>query len=257
MYDACKALDLSITIEQVSVHHVETRIKPDKIHFSAKRLAHIRNACLEHLSRLVVHIAETLSIVECEFEMLSVSSRLQPCRISENYFHIVIAPLRTIDDNPIQQSRLGILALYKQTISRYVVVEHSLGNLQLRRFLPHAPHERSKLPHSHRLHIVLKIETASTDHTYKNEYRCQNACQGHPRSFHCQQFKLLSHITETYERCQQYSQRDGHRNQSEASIKEELSDDIPAEPLPDKVIDMLEEKLHHKDKQAYKERRCE
>ena len=131
---------------------------------------------------------------ECQLEMPLVGCALQAGTIGQHYLCILITISITVYHDTVEHTRLSILMMDIQIITRNLTVKNTLGNLQLGRLLFHTPHKCGQLLGGLRTYLVLEIKTSQADKQGQDENRLQDTYQRNTACLHGQQLKALTHI---------------------------------------------------------------
>ena len=189
--------------------------------------------------------------------MRLVVGHLQVAGIGQDDARVVESAADVVNHHVEQRPGLGILAFDIQVVARNLVVEHPLGNLDLRRFLTHGIKEGPHLRLRDRQHIVLEEERADRHQGDEHNQRPHDLHQRHPGGLHRRKLEPLAEVTECHQRREQNRERERHRDHRQRGVEEQLAEHVDFKPLPHEVVDIAPEELHQHDEQAYEKRHKE
>ena len=132
-----QVLRLCVVVEEVGIHDAEIVVEWNQVHLPLEGLAHIGYSGLVQRTASVLHIAETLAVIERQTEMHLVGCGLDAAGVCQHNLGVVEVCALRVDHNAIEHTCLLVLVLHKEIVARNLVVELSLGNFHFRRFLAH------------------------------------------------------------------------------------------------------------------------
>ena len=165
-------------------------------------------------------VLELLAAVELQKEVLLVVGQLEVAGVGQDDACVVETTAHVVDHQVVEGARLLILVVDEEVVAGNLVVEHTLGNLELGRFLLYGVEQGIHLGLGYRQHVVLEEEGSDSyeaDEDYQGLHHLQQRDSGR---LHGRKLKALAEVAEGHERRQQDGKRQSHRNHGQGRVEE-------------------------------------
>ena len=186
--------------------------------------------------------------------MFLVLREIEATGVGKNNSGIVHASGEIIDYHAVEHAALRIFVVYIEIHVRNLIVERSLRNLHLRRFLTHGEHQRPHLRLRNRQYIVLEKERSGGQQQHENNQRPHDAEKRYSGGLHGGKLEIFAEIAESHKRCQKDGKWQSRRHHSERGIEKQLADHTDCQALADKIVDIPPQELHQHNEKTDKKR---
>ena len=115
---------------------------------------------------------------------------------------VLSRPREIVDNHAVEHTRLGVLAVDIEVHVRNLVVEGTLRDFNLGRFLTDGEHQGPHLCLRHRQDVVLKEKSADSDKYHENGERLHYTKKGDAGCLHGGKLEILAEIAEGHKRRQ-------------------------------------------------------
>ena len=158
-----------------------------------------------------------------------------------------------VDEQILHDAGFPVFLLYIDVVAFNVAIEHSFGNVQLRRCLFGGYQQGPKLHLCLGGDDVLEVEGYAAEHHTEDDERTDNPDKRDAGCFHGKKLELFTEVSEGHQCSQKNGQWEGYRNQRYPGVEEELGHDRHLQTLAYQFIYISPEELHHEDEKADEE----